>query len=49
VQLTLFAPYDHPLLDKIRQLNVDQLTPLEALQAIQGWQEELAAEKLGSN
>lgn len=43
VQLTLFAPYDHPLLDKIRQTNIDQLTPLKALEMIQAWQRELDA------
>jgi DNA mismatch repair protein MutS len=40
LQLTLFGP-DHPLLAKIRQLDVDQLTPLEALNRLKKWQEEL--------
>lgn len=43
IQLTLFAPYDHPLLDKIRQTKIDSLTPLQALEMIQTWQRELEA------
>jgi DNA mismatch repair protein MutS len=41
LQLTLFGAYDHPLLDKIRALKVDELTPLAALQVISQWQQEL--------
>ncbi len=41
LQLTLFGQADHPLLAKIRELNVDQLTPLEALNRLKQWQEEL--------
>jgi DNA mismatch repair protein MutS len=44
IQLTLFAPYAHPLLEKIRMLNLNTMTPLEALQSIQQWQRELEAE-----
>ncbi|MBX3411402.1 MAG: DNA mismatch repair protein MutS [Pirellulales bacterium] len=42
-QLTLFGPVEHPLLDKIRELDVNRLTPIEALSAIQTWQAELTA------
>jgi DNA mismatch repair protein MutS len=42
LQLTLFAPYEHPVMEKIRSADIDQLTPLGALQLIQRWQEELA-------
>lgn len=42
-QLTLFGPVEHPLLDKIRELDVNQLTPIEALSTLQAWQEELSA------
>jgi DNA mismatch repair protein MutS len=42
IQLTLFAPYEHPLLQDIRELNIDGLTPLEALHRIQQWQRTLA-------
>ena len=34
IQLTLFGPADHPLLDDIRVVDLDQTTPLEALQLI---------------
>ncbi len=45
IQLTLFGPADHPLLDDIRQVTLDQTTPLEAFQLIKQWQDSLAAEK----
>jgi DNA mismatch repair protein MutS len=41
IQLTLFAPMEHPLLDTIRETNVDGLTPLEALQLLHQWQAQL--------
>ncbi|HTN76334.1 MAG TPA: DNA mismatch repair protein MutS, partial [Pirellulaceae bacterium] len=41
IQMTLFAPYDHPLLDKIRETDVNSLTPLAALQLVSEWQREL--------
>ncbi|HVX12560.1 MAG TPA: DNA mismatch repair protein MutS [Pirellulales bacterium] len=42
LQLTLFAPPENPLLDKIRQTDINQLTPLAALALVQQWQNELA-------
>jgi len=45
IQLTLFGPADHPLLDELRQLDLDNLTPLEAMQRLQEWKNRLAAEK----
>ncbi len=42
LQLTLFAPYDHPLLDEIRTTDLNKLTPIEALQCIQRWQQALS-------
>jgi len=45
LQLTLFGPADHPLLDELRQLNVNNLTPIQALQWIGQWQETLKKEK----
>ena len=45
IQLTLFGPSDHPLLDDVREVDLDQTTPLAALQLIKKWQETLAAEK----
>ncbi|HEX5104672.1 MAG TPA: DNA mismatch repair protein MutS, partial [Pirellulaceae bacterium] len=34
VQLTLFAPPEHPALGQLRQLDLERLTPLEALQRL---------------
>ena len=45
IQLTLFGPADHPLLDELRHLEIDQLAPLAALQQLQRWQETLRKEK----
>jgi DNA mismatch repair protein MutS len=44
LQLTLFAPYEHPLLSVIRETDLNALTPIEALQHIKEWQEQLDAE-----
>jgi DNA mismatch repair protein MutS len=44
VQLTLFAPIDHPILDDLRQVDLDGTTPLAALGLLKAWQERLAAE-----
>ncbi|MDY0165382.1 MAG: DNA mismatch repair protein MutS [Thermoguttaceae bacterium] len=41
IQLTLFAPQEHPLLDEIRQLDLNATTPIEALQHLVRWQTEL--------
>lgn len=41
IQLTLFGPPEHPLLNTIRDLEVDRLAPIQALQLIQQWQREL--------
>jgi len=43
-QLTLFGPAEHPLLDELRQLELDNITPLQAIQRLQQWQETLAKE-----
>lgn len=40
-QLSLFGTDDHPVLDALRQLNVNEMTPLAALQQLQSWQEQL--------
>ncbi len=47
IQLTLFAPADHPLLEEIRRVNVDATAPLDSLRLIQQWQEALKSEKKG--
>lgn len=43
-QLTLFGPADHPLIDELRQIELDNVTPLQALQLLQQWKETLAKE-----
>ena len=45
MQLTLFAPQEHPLLDRLRKLDLDQTTPLAALEMLQSWQAELGDDK----
>jgi len=45
LQLTLFGPTEHPLLDEIRQTNVNDLTPLKALQLLADWQRTLTETK----
>lgn len=41
IQLTLFEWTEHPLLDKIRRVDLGRLPALEALHLIQDWQREL--------
>lgn len=41
IQLTLFEMGHHPVIDKLRELQVTSMTPLEALQLLQQWQQEL--------
>jgi DNA mismatch repair protein MutS len=42
LQMTLFGPADHPLLDELRRLDLNGVTPLMAFQLLQKWQETLA-------
>lgn len=42
IQLTLFDFADHPVLDKLKELNVSDITPLQALQLLEQWQSDLA-------
>jgi DNA mismatch repair protein MutS len=44
IQLTLFAPFEHPLLEAIRRVDLNSLTPLQALGTLQQWQEQLRQE-----
>lgn len=44
LQLTLFGAADHPLVDELRRLDLNHLTPIEALQRLQQWQATLAEE-----
>jgi DNA mismatch repair protein MutS len=41
LQLTLFAAADHPLVDEIRNADLDNLTPMAALNMIRQWQSSL--------
>jgi DNA mismatch repair protein MutS len=44
LQLTLFGPAEHPLLDEIRRLDLNATAPLDTLRLIQQWQDRLAGE-----
>ncbi len=44
IQLTLFATAEHPLLDQIRDLDIDHYTPMDALQQLQSWKKALQEE-----
>jgi len=44
-QLTLFGPAEHPLLDELRRLDLNSLTPMAALQTLAQWQTSLASEE----
>ncbi len=41
LQLTLFGYEEHPLLDQLRSLDVDRLSPIEALQLLSRWHGEV--------
>ncbi len=41
LQLTLFETAEHPLVSEIRELDVDAITPLEALQRLSAWHRDL--------
>ncbi|MGV3605116.1 MAG: DNA mismatch repair protein MutS [Planctomycetaceae bacterium] len=45
LQLTLFAPEEHPLLDELRQLDTSRLTPLAALELLHQIQSRLAPDR----
>jgi DNA mismatch repair protein MutS len=45
VQLTLFGPADHPLLDELRRLDLNATAPLAAWQWLEEWQARLTKEK----
>jgi DNA mismatch repair protein MutS len=45
VQLTLFAPTEHPLFDELRKLNLNDITPMQALQLIEQWRQTLTEER----
>ncbi len=45
LQLTLFDPPEHPLIDQLAQLDLASLTPLAALQLLHQWQAEVARQR----
>ena len=40
--MTLFGYADHPLLDEVQKLDVNAMTPIDALQFLQAAKEKLA-------
>ena len=42
LQLTLFAPPEHPLMDELRALDLNGTAPLEAWRWLERWQQHLA-------
>ena len=46
LQKTLFEMSDHPLLETIREVDLNHTTPLVALQILQAWQEQLEGENV---
>ncbi len=45
LQLTLFGAAKHPFADELRKLDLNNLTPLAAMQLLQRWQEEMVNEQ----
>ena len=41
IQMTMFGVTEHPLIEKIRKLDPNQLTPMNALEMVNKWKEEL--------
>ncbi len=41
LQLQLFDSYEHPVMEKLRRLSVDEMTPMQALLLLREWQESL--------
>jgi DNA mismatch repair protein MutS len=45
MQLTLFEPQEHPLLNQIRALDLHNTTPLKALELLERWKADLSGAK----
>lgn len=45
LQLTLFYPLEHPILEELKKLNLDILSPLEVFQIVLNWQKRIKEEK----
>jgi len=41
IQLTLFRPPDHPIVEELRDLKLEQTTPLEAFEILRRWQDSI--------
>jgi DNA mismatch repair protein MutS len=46
IQLTLFGTATHPLIDKIKALDANHLTPMNALEMLHQWKDDLAEETI---
>ncbi len=47
LQLTLFGPADHPIVDELKQLDLDQLSPIAAFEQLRQWKASLGSERPG--
>jgi DNA mismatch repair protein MutS len=47
LQLSFFGPLDHPVLEDLATIDLNSLTPLEAMQLIARWKESLAGKGRG--
>lgn len=45
IQLTLFDFGDHPIIEKLREIDISGMTPLQALQLLENWQTEISAKQ----
>ncbi|MEQ8848484.1 DNA mismatch repair protein MutS [Botrimarina sp.] len=45
IQMTLFETVEHPLVDELRNLDIDRLAPIEALEKLHAWRQQLLAER----
>ncbi|MGD9127606.1 MAG: DNA mismatch repair protein MutS [Planctomycetia bacterium] len=45
IQLTLFGPEEHPLIDELRRLDLNSTTPMQALLLIQKWKALIGADR----
>ena len=48
-QTTLFEIADHPLINKIKELNADEMTPIQALELIHRWKQEVDNESASAS
>jgi DNA mismatch repair protein MutS len=49
LQLTLFGPAEHPLLDELRRLDLNNVTPIRAMGLLEEWQRKLGGEERVQN